>query len=40
MTSLGFGGFVQLGMMVPILNFIMMPVAVIGATIYWVEEHR
>jgi len=40
MTSLGFGGLVQLGMMVPILNFIMMPVAVIGATIYWVEEHR
>jgi len=25
--------------MVPILNFIMMPVAVIGATLYWIEEH-
>ena len=40
MTSLGFGAVVQVAMMVPILNFIMMPVAVIGATIYWVEEHR
>ena len=39
-TGLGFGALVQLGMMVPILNFIMMPVAVVAATIYWVEEHR
>ncbi|OUS33297.1 sulfate transporter CysZ ['Osedax' symbiont bacterium Rs2_46_30_T18] len=38
-TGLGFGALVQLGMMVPILNFIMMPVAVIGATLYWIEEH-
>ena len=40
LTSLGFGSVVQVAMMIPILNFIMMPVAVIGATIYWVEEHR
>ncbi len=40
LTSLGFGGLVQLAMMVPILNFIMMPVAVIGATLYWIEEHQ
>jgi len=39
LTSVGFGGLVQLGMMVPILNFIMMPVAVIGATLYWIDEH-
>jgi CysZ protein len=39
LTSLGFGGLVQLGMMVPIVNFIMMPVAVIGATLYWIDEH-
>ncbi|MEH6446423.1 MAG: sulfate transporter CysZ [Oceanospirillaceae bacterium] len=40
LTSLGFGGLVQLGMMIPILNFILMPVAVIGATLYWIEELR
>ncbi|EPJ48435.1 MAG: putative sulfate transport protein CysZ [Osedax symbiont Rs2] len=38
-TGLGFGTLVQLGMMIPILNFIMMPVAVVGATVYWIEEH-
>ena len=40
LTSLGFGGLVQLGMMIPIVNFFLMPVAVIGATLYWIEEHR
>lgn len=40
LTSLGFGGLVQLAMMIPILNFFVMPVAVIGATLYWIEEHR
>ncbi|WP_299182397.1 sulfate transporter CysZ [uncultured Neptuniibacter sp.] len=39
LTSIGFGGLVQLGMMVPILNLILMPAAVVGATIYWVEAH-
>lgn len=38
MTSLGFGGAVMLGTMVPIVNFVIMPAAVCGATIYWVEE--
>lgn len=40
LTSLGFGGLVQLAMMIPVLNFFVMPVAVIGATLYWIEEHR
>lgn len=39
LTSVGFGGLVQLGMMVPLLNLVLMPAAVVGATIYWVEEH-
>lgn len=39
LTSLGFGGLIQVGMMVPILNLILMPAAVVGATIYWVEGH-
>ncbi|WP_027858367.1 sulfate transporter CysZ [Marinobacterium jannaschii] len=39
MTSVGFGGLVQLGMMIPVVNLVLMPSAVIGATLYWVEEH-
>lgn len=38
-TAIGFGGLVQAGMLVPILNLILMPAAVVGATIYWVEAH-
>lgn len=38
LTSLGFGSAVMLGTMIPIVNFIIMPVAVCGATVYWVEE--
>ena len=39
LTSVGFGSLIQLGMMVPVLNLILMPAAVVGATLYWVEEH-
>lgn len=38
LTSLGFGAAVMLGSMVPLLNFLIMPAAVCGATIYWVER--
>jgi len=38
LLSLGFGGTVTFAMMVPLLNFIVMPVAVAGATKMWVEE--
>ncbi|MDC3332654.1 sulfate transporter CysZ [bacterium] len=38
MTSMGFGSAAMLGTMIPIVNFIIMPAAVCGATIYWVEE--
>jgi CysZ protein len=38
-TSIGFGGLVQLGMLVPVLNLFLMPAAVVGATIFWVEEY-
>jgi len=38
MTAMGFGGGVMLGTMIPIVNFIIMPAAVCGATIYWVEN--
>ncbi|MBP0047163.1 sulfate transporter CysZ [Marinobacterium sp. AK62] len=38
-TSVGFGALVQLGMLIPVVNLIVMPAAVIGATLYWVEEY-
>ncbi|MBR9828948.1 MAG: sulfate transporter CysZ [Oceanospirillales bacterium] len=38
-TSIGFGALVQVGMLVPVVNLILMPAAVIGATIFWVEEY-
>ncbi len=40
LTSLGFGGAVMLGTMIPILNLIIMPAAVCGATSYWVRDIR
>ena len=39
-SALGFGSLVQLGMLVPGLNLILMPTAVIGATIFWVEQYK
>ncbi|WP_101759743.1 sulfate transporter CysZ [Oceanicoccus sp. KOV_DT_Chl] len=38
MTSLGFGAGVMVGTMIPIINFIIMPIAVCGATAYWTEQ--
>ncbi len=38
LTACGFGGLVSFGLMVPLLNLLVMPAAVVGATIYWVEE--
>lgn len=38
MLSLGFGGAAALLSMIPIVNFILMPSAVAGATLMWVRE--
>lgn len=38
-TSIGFGALVQLGMLVPLVNLLLMPAAVVGATLFWVEEY-
>lgn len=38
LTSYSFGGIILLGSMVPLLNIIVTPIAVAGATIYWVKE--
>ncbi len=37
-TSMGFGGAVMLGMMIPIVNIIVMPAAVVGGTLFWIKE--
>ncbi|MFK0311669.1 sulfate transporter CysZ [Pseudomonas sp. NPDC090233] len=36
--SLGFGGITYLALMVPVVNVLMMPAAVAGATLFWVRE--
>lgn len=38
LTALGFGGAVLFATTIPIVNFIVVPAAVIGATLMWVEE--
>lgn len=40
LSSLGFGGLVALVSGIPLVNFFVMPAAVVGATIYWCEELR
>ena len=35
--SLGFGAIVLLGSSIPIVNFFVMPIAVVAATVFWVE---
>jgi len=39
-SALGFGSLVQLGMLIPGLNLLLMPAAVIGATLFWVEQYE
>lgn len=39
-SALSFGSLVQVGMLVPVVNLILMPAAVIGATLFWVEEYE
>lgn len=36
--SLGFGGITYLALMIPVVNVLMMPAAVAGATLFWVRE--
>ena len=38
MTSMGFGGAVALCASIPVLNFFVIPSAVVGATLLWCEE--
>jgi len=38
LSAIGFGAIVMFSLMVPILTFIVIPAAVCGASIFWVEE--
>ena len=38
LSSMGFGGFVALCSSIPVVNFFVVPAAVVGATLLWVEE--
>lgn len=38
LTSYPFGGIILLGSMIPVVNIVVTPIAVAGATIYWVKE--
>ena len=40
MTALGFGGGVTLLTLIPIINFVAMPAAVIGATLLWLGQQE
>ena len=39
LTNLSFGGSVMFITLLPIINFLVMPAAVIGATIFWLEQY-
>lgn len=38
LSSMGFGGLVALCTGIPVVNFVVVPAAVVGATLLWVEE--
>lgn len=40
LSSLGFGGVVALCASIPVVNFIVVPSAVVGATLFWCEQLR
>lgn len=37
-STLGFGGVILVGSMVPIINIFIMPIAVAGGTLFWINE--
>lgn len=37
-SSIGFGGLVMIGTMIPLANIIILPIAVVGGTVFWLEE--
>jgi len=39
-SSIGFGGTVMVCSMIPVINIIIMPIAVAGGTLFWINELR
>ncbi len=39
-SSIGFGGTIMVGSMIPVINILIMPIAVAGGTVFWVNELR
>jgi CysZ protein len=37
-STLGFGGVILIGSMIPIINIFVMPIAVAGGTLFWINE--
>lgn len=37
-SSIGFGGLVMIGTMIPLANIVILPIAVVAGTVFWVEE--
>ncbi|MBV1873537.1 MAG: sulfate transporter CysZ [Gammaproteobacteria bacterium] len=40
LNSIGFGTTVAIALSIPVINFLVMPAAVAGATVMWVEKHQ
>lgn len=39
-SSIGFGGVIMLSSMIPVVNIFIMPIAVAGGTLFWINELR
>jgi CysZ protein len=37
-STLGFGGVILMGSIIPIVNIFIMPIAVAGGTLFWINE--
>ena len=40
MSSIGFGGVIMVASMIPVINIFIMPIAVAGGTLFWINELR
>ncbi len=40
LSALGFGAVVMFALMIPVLNFVVIPAAVCGASLFWVKEFK
>jgi CysZ protein len=40
MSSVGFGGVIMIASMIPVINIFIMPIAVAGGTLFWINELR